>query len=77
MEGHFLVSSVDSRCSGDNTSGTFTDHCPYTSLSTIYLQMMVIYFNDLPTQAGALHIIFLKLGQAIINFYQLCAVGKI
>ena len=33
-------------------------------------------FNDPPTQAGALHIIFLKLGQGIINFYQFCAVGK-
>ena len=38
--------------------------------------MMVIHFNDTPTQAGALHIIFLKLGQGIINFYQFCSVGK-
>ena len=38
--------------------------------------MMVIHFNDPPTQAGALHIIFLKLRQGIINFYQFCAVGK-
>ena len=38
--------------------------------------MMVIYFNDPPTQAGVLQIIFLKLGQGIINFYQFCAVGK-
>ena len=29
-----------------------------------------------PTLAGALHIIFLKLGQGIINFYQFCAVKK-
>ena len=29
--------------------------------------MMVIHFNDPPTQAGALHIIFLKLGQGIAN----------
>ena len=39
--------------------------------------MMVIHFNDPPTQAGALHIIFLKLGQGIINFYQFCAVKKL
>ena len=65
VEGYFLVSPLDSRCSSDNTSGTF-----YTSLSTIYWQMMVIHINDPPTQAGALHIIFLKLGQGIINFYQ-------
>ena len=51
-EGIFLVSPLDSSCSSDNTSGTF-----YTSLSTIYWQMMVIHFNDPPTQAGALHII--------------------
>ena len=24
----FLVSPLDSRCSSDNTSGTFTHHCP-------------------------------------------------
>ena len=29
---------------------------------------MVIHINDPPTQAGALYIIFLKLGQGIINF---------
>ena len=46
------------------------------TLSTMYWQMMVIHFNDPPTQAGVLHIIFLKLGQGIINFYQFCAVGK-
>ena len=39
--------------------------------------MMVIHFNDPPTQAGALHIIFLKLGQGIINFYQFCAVKNL
>ena len=33
-------------------------------------------FNDPLTQAGALHIIFLKLGQGIINFYQFCTVKK-
>ena len=38
--------------------------------------MMVIHFDDLPTQAGALHIIFLKLGQGIMNFYQFSVVGK-
>ena len=48
----------------------------YTSLSTIYWQMMVIHINDPPTQAGALHIIFLKLGQGIVKFYQFCAVKK-
>ena len=36
----------------------------------------MIVINDPPTHAGALHIIFLKLGQGIINFYQFCAVGK-
>ena len=39
--------------------------------------MMVIHINDPPTQAGALHIIFLKLGQGIINFYQFCAVKNL
>ena len=38
--------------------------------------MMVIHFNDPPTEVGALHIIFSKLGQGIINFYQFCTVGK-
>ena len=39
--------------------------------------MMVIHFNDPPTQAGALHIIFSKLGQGIIHFYQFCAVKNL
>ena len=39
--------------------------------------MMVIHFNDPPTQAGTLHIIYLKLGQGIINFYQFCAVKNL
>ena len=39
-------------------------------LHIIYWKMMVIHFNDPPTQAGALHIIFSKLEQGIINFYQ-------
>ena len=30
-----------------------------------------------PTLAGVLHIIFLKLRQGIINFYQFCAVKKL
>ena len=37
---------------------------------------MVIDFNGPPTQVGALHIILLKFGQGMINFYQFCAVGK-
>ena len=41
--GHFLVSSLDSRCSSDNISGIFTHE-----LSTTYWQMMVIHFNDPP-----------------------------
>ena len=40
--------------------------------------MMVIHFNDPPTEVGAhaLHITFSKLGQGMIDFYQFCAVGK-
>ena len=39
--------------------------------------MMVIHLIDPPTEAGALHIIFSKLGLGIlIDFYQFCAVGK-
>ena len=39
--------------------------------------MMVIHFNDPPSQ-GALHIIiFLKPGQGIINFYKFCAVKNL
>ena len=45
-------------------------------LHIIVHNLLVIYFNDPPTQAGALHIIFFKLGQGIINFYEFCAVGK-
>ena len=70
--GHFLVSSLDSRCSSDNISGIFMH-----ALSTTYWQMMVIHLMILrPTQAGALQIIFLKLEQGIINFYQFFSVGK-
>ena len=39
--------------------------------------MMVIHINDPLTQAGALHIVFLKLGLGIINFYQFCAVKNL
>ena len=39
--------------------------------------MIVIHFNDPLTQAGALHITFLKLGQGIINFYQFCTVKNL
>ena len=39
--------------------------------------MMVIHINDPLTQAGALYIVFLKLGQGIINFYQFCAVKNL
>ena len=37
---------------------------------------MVIHFNDPPIKVGALHIIFLKLGQGIINLYQFCSGRK-
>ena len=38
---------------------------------------MVIHFNDPSTQAHALYIKFLKLGQGIVNFYQLVLQEKI
>ena len=69
-KGIFLVSPLDSRCSSDNISGIFR-HIVHNLLANDGDP-----FNGPPTQAGVLHIVFLKLGQGIINFYQFCAVGK-
>ena len=67
----FLVSFLDSRNSGDNTSEIFTHHCSQ------FIGKWWWSIDDPPTKEGALLTLFSKLGQGMIDFYQFCAVGKI
>ena len=65
----FLVSSLDGRSSGDK----YFHIIVHNLLANDGDPLMILP----PNYIGALLIIFSKLGQGMINFYQFCALGKI